>query len=133
MSDWSISLLSPYSHVILVACLQHGVLDPFPPLDQGTARHLGHCMDGGLALPAAAFRLSRRGGTRFGDRCDLQGDGAAAPAWHHDPGDARLALLRSAAAACAGGVPAGMVTCQAVVIDRNVRPTRLLFPLPSGF
>ena len=52
-------------------------------------------LDGGAALSAAAFRLSRRRARRARTTSrDLQGDGAAAAARHHEPGDDRDLCLR---------------------------------------
>jgi len=58
-------------------------------VDQGVPHHRGHCLDGGDALSAAPVCLSLRRRERLGAVGNLQGDGAALAARHHQPGDDR--------------------------------------------
>src|SRR5580692_5730319 len=64
-------------------------------MDQSAACDRRHFLDGGLALSAAAVRLSLRGGTRLEAVRDLQGDGTAVATRDHQSRDDRNLARRT--------------------------------------
>src|ERR1700730_4539207 len=98
-------------------------------MDQGTARHCSHLVDGRHALSAAAVRLSLRGGGRLEAIRDVQGDGTTVAQGHHQSGNDRDLARWTLSRVERTLVLIRLAECKARTRNPAVGCPRIFFPL----